>query len=150
MSISKVVLAVSVMMLMAGTAQAGLWSSGNGIGSVGGSAAVLVSFTGDGQTTDAQVDIVVPNGFAASVTPLNGATCVVFAGTPTRPAVVRLLTPASSTPLPVAATNLCRITLSIQSSALSGRFQMFFDECANPTVGSGRCELDPGYITVRP
>jgi hypothetical protein len=129
-------------------AHAGLWSSSNAVRVAGGTSTMTVSFTGDGRTTDAQVDVAIPNGFAATVTGLNGGTCVVFAGTATRPAVVRVITPVSAVPLPQAATSLCRITLSVNAFADSGRFAMFHDVCAGPALTSNRCELDPGYFTV--
>jgi hypothetical protein len=132
-------------------AQAGLWSSSNAVAAPGGSAAMVVSFTGNGRTTDAQVDIAIPSGFAATVTPLNGGTCVVFAGTTIRPATVRVITPVSASALPQVQTSLCRVTLGVNGFADTGRLMMFHDVCAGlPTATSStRCELDPGFFTVK-
>jgi hypothetical protein len=129
-------------------AHAALWSSANAVGVASGTSTMTVAFTGDGRTTDAQVDVAIPNGFSATVTALNGGSCVVFAGTPTRPAVVRVITPVSGVPLPQSAMSLCRITLGVNAFADSGRFAMFHDVCAGPALTSNRCELDPGYFTV--
>ncbi len=153
MRLSNIFYSAIVLLLIHTPADAALWSSTNAVATPGVATTMTVSLTGDQQTTDAQVDIAIPIGITTvSATARNGALCVVFPGTSTRPDVVRVLSPTGTSPLPSAATPLCDIRITARTSASSGRFIMFHDECASlAAAGTSamRCELDTGYLTIR-
>jgi hypothetical protein len=153
MRLSNIFYSGMALLLIHVPANAALWSSTNAVAAPGTATTMTVSLTGDQSTTDAQVDIAIPIGVTTvSVAARNGGLCVILSGTPTRPDVVRVLSPTATGPLPSAATPLCDIRIAPRTSASSGRFIMFHDECAGLTsagTSSMRCELDTGYLTIR-
>jgi hypothetical protein len=142
-----------VLLLIHVPADAALWSSTNAVAAPATATTMTVSLTGDQSTTDAQVDIAIPIGVTAvSATARNGGLCVIFPGSSIRPDVVRVLSPTGTGPLPSAAVPLCDIRFVARTSASSGHFIMFHDECADPVsagTSTTRCVLDNGYLTIR-
>ena len=141
--------------LVSAPTHAGLWSMSNVVIARGGSATTTVTFTGDGVTTDTQLDILLPSRlgyYSFTAVPLiHGAKCVVRRGTDGR-WFVRVLSPTGyifpETPLA-----FCDIEISLDVSAISTSSAWIFEagyvECAGwhpPYIAA--CAIDLGYVTV--
>lgn len=142
-------LAGAGLLMGATTTDAALWSLSNEVlVPPHGSVDPVLSFTGDGTTIAAQVDVVVPSYLGvANVRQLNGGYCnIVRNGTQT---VVRVLIfdnlnrPLSSTPTP-----LCQFTISAPGPVPSAFFEYGYTVCVDGLVTSIGCEMDRGYLTV--
>ncbi len=126
----------------------------NVVVSRGGSATISVTFTGDGATSEAQVDLLLPNprlGYSFTATSRNAGGCYILPMLGAQP-VLRVFNGSGDTaPLP---TVYCEVTIAIHPFARYARsgwlFSTQFTGCyAPPNFVEEACEVDLGYVTLR-
>ena len=142
------ILAFALLALTAGQAGAATWTGSDSNALTAGSGYMRISFTGDGYTTDALVDVAVPPGFSiVSTIGRNGGTCARQGGTN----YVRVLVISSAgTPLPSASRVHCDIRVYTPNTHGTYTFPMGYSECFDIYGSFTSCTLDPGTIRVIP
>lgn len=79
---------------------------------------LVIGFRGDGQTTDAQIDLLFdPARFSVQLTPRSNAFCQEISGSR-----IRILSPGSIVALPTAFVRYCEIRISILAGTASGSY----------------------------
>jgi len=145
-------LALSALMMFtaSGAALAGVFSTNNPSGAAGTSVNLIVSFAGDGETTDAQWDAGVgaPGGltFSAPMVLVPGSACVVLAGGNT----IRISPPSGGVvPITSTVTAYCSFNVAIAAGAAPGTRNLttILLECADPAPSFNACTAS-GSVTV--
>src|SRR5690349_8403360 len=109
---------------------------------------LFVGFRGDGATTDAQVELLYDTTrFVAQLTPRNGALCLFATDR------IRVVSPASGTPLTAALVRYCEIRFAIAAGTAGGSYNLAPDlstiECAGAAGPSPSCTAPSGIGMIR-
>jgi len=107
-----------------------------------------LTFRGDGETTDAQIDLVFdPARFTPVLTPRNGALCQVFGDR------VRVVSPSSAAPLTAAQVRYCSLRFSVAVGTPTGSYNFAPDlkatECSGVNGAVSPCTAPSGIGVIR-
>ncbi len=135
----KFILLLIVQLILLPQGRAGVFEfSGSAVAGAPGTVsapALVLSFRGDGATTDNQIDLLFDTSrFTALVTPLNGALCIPIA------AGVRVISPGSAVPLSAAPVRYCALRFTIAAGTTAGSYDI------NDDVATTECFSLKGQV----
>jgi hypothetical protein len=140
-SLCRALLAAGVALTMAGVANAGSFEVAADTGAKADQYVAIVSFTGDGVTQDAQLDLTYSADleFVQARSLVAGSVCAGFAKT----SMVRAVPPSGAgSALPSKTTGYCSFSFRSKAGAVKGdKLTVAFQECASPS-GTGNCSVE--------